>query len=75
MLHTYAHTHTHTLTCDSSIIRVVTVMNAKWVTVTVHQSGLSPTAVHIIQKNGSSSLAKVGPRLGNCTYEDKFTES
>ena len=63
-----------TLTGDSSIFRVGTVMNAKWVTRTVHQSGLSPTALHIVKKNGSSSLTKVGKGPSNCTCAEKYIE-
>ena len=65
--------YTHTLTGDSSIFNVGTVMNAKWVARTVHQSGLIPSAGHLVQKNGSSSLAKVGTGRGNRTCGDKFT--
>ena len=61
-------------TDDSSIIRVVTVMNTKWVTATVHKSGLRPSTLHIVQKKGSSSLAKVGTRLGDGTLGDKYAE-
>ena len=49
-------------------------MNAKWVTATAHKSGLSPTAGNVVQNNGSSSLAKVGPKSGNGTLGDKYTE-
>ena len=60
----------HTLTGHSSIFRVGTVMNAKWVTGTVHKSCLIPSTPQLVQKNGSSSLAEVGTRPGNCTCEE-----
>ena len=63
----------NTLTDDSSVFRVVTVMNTKRVTATVHKFGLLPSTDHIVQKNGSSSLAKVCTPLGNCTCWDKCT--
>ena len=63
----------NTLTDDSSVFRVVTVMNTKWITATVHKFGLLPSTDHIVQKNGSSSLAKVGTRPGNCTCWDECT--
>ena len=61
-------------TGDPSIFRVRAIMNAKWVTATVHKSGLSPSTGYLVQKNGSSSLAKVGTGPGNCTCGDKFSE-
>ena len=64
----------HTLTSDSSIFWVGTVMNTKWVTATVHKSGLSPSTGYLVQKNGSCTSAKVGTGPGNCTCEDKFRE-
>ena len=66
-------TRQHTLTGDSSIFKMRTVMNAKWITGTVHKSGLSPSTANLVQKNGSSSTAKVGKWSGNCTCGDKFT--
>ena len=60
-----------TLTGDSSIFKMRTVMNTKWVARTIHQSGLSPSTAHLIQKNGSSSTAKVGKWSGNCTCGEK----
>ena len=62
----------HTLTDDSSIFRVCTVMNTKWVTATVHKSGLSPSTGHIVQKNGSSSPTKESTRPGNCTCREQI---
>ena len=61
-------------TGDSSIFRVDTVMNTKAATATVHKSSLSPSTGHIVQKNGSSSLAKERTRPGNCTCGNKFIE-
>ena len=68
----YVHIHT-LLTGDSSIFKVRTVMNTKWVTRTVHKSGLSPSTAHLVQEDGSSSPAKVGTGPGNCTCGDKST--
>jgi len=64
----------HTLTGDSSIFIVGTVVDAKWVTGTVHESRLIPSTPQLVQKNGSSSPTKVSTRPGNCTCGDKFTE-
>ena len=63
----------NTLTDDSSISRVATVMNTKRVSATIHKFGFLPSTDHIVQKNGSSSLAKVCTPLGNCTCWDKCT--
>ena len=60
-----------TLTGHSSILKVGAVMNAKRVTATVHKSGLSPSAGHLVQKNGSCSPAKVGKGPSNCTCAEK----
>ena len=65
-------TRQHTLTGNSSILKVRTVMDAKWVTGTVHKSELSPSAGYLVQKNGSSSLTKEGTGPGNCTCGDKI---
>ena len=62
----------HTLTGDSSIFRVGTVMNAKWVAATVHKSGLIPSTGHLVQKNGSCSPTKVSSRPSNCICGDNF---
>ena len=66
--------HIHTCAGDSSIFRVGTVVNAKWVTATVHKSRLIPSTPQLVQKNGSSSPAKVSAMPGNCTCGDKFNE-
>ena len=60
-----------TLTGDSSIFRVDTVMNAKWITRTVHKSGFSASTLHIVKKNGSSSLTKEGKGPSNCACAEK----
>ena len=70
---TMKETRQHTLTGDSSIFKVRTVVNTKCVTGTVHKSELSPSTAHLIQKNSSSSLAKEGTGPGNSTCGDKFT--
>ena len=66
--------HIHTCAGDSTIFRVGTVVNAKWVARTVHKSGLSPSTPQLVQKNGSSSPTKVSTRAGNCTCEERFIE-
>ena len=64
--------YTHTLTGDSSIFNVGTVMNAKWVAGTVDNSGLIPSTGHLVQKNGSCSPTKVSSRPSNCICGDHF---
>ena len=70
---TMKETRQHTLTGDSSIFKMRTVMNTNWVTGTVHKSGLSPRTANLVQKNGSCSLTEVSTGPGNCTCGDKFT--
>ena len=52
---------------DPSIFKVGTVVITKWVTGTVHKSGLSSSTGYLVQKNGSSSPAKESTESGNCT--------
>ena len=57
----------HTLTGDSCIFKVGAIMNTKWIRGAVHKSCFSPSASHLVQEDGSSSLAKEGPGTSNCT--------
>ena len=55
-----------TLTDDSSIFRVVTVMiTAKCSTIAVHKLGFCATTVHIVQEDVTSSLTKGGIGAGS----------
>ena len=47
-------------TSNASIFRVGTVMNANWIGSTVNKSSFTASAGHIVQEDGSSSLAKEG---------------
>ena len=46
-------------------------MASNSITGTVLYSAFSASALHIVQKNGSSSLTKVSTRPGNCTCEEE----
>ena len=56
----------HTLTGDSSIFRVGAVMYTKWIRGAVYKSCFSPSTFHLVQEDGSSSLAKEGLGTKNC---------
>ena len=56
-----------TLTSDTSIFIVCTVVYSKSSVRTVKKSCLSAGAEQIIQENGASSLAKAGIGKCNCT--------
>ena len=65
-----------TLTGDSSIFRMATVMIANSIARAVHQVTFSARAKHIIKPDRASSLTKGGIRVNNCTckwsnYNDK----
>ena len=47
-----------TLTTDTGIFRVCTVMTANCIVGAIDKSGLSPSTVDIVQPDGSSSLSK-----------------
>jgi len=49
-----------TLTDDSSIFKVVTVMKANSIATAVHKLGFCAKTQHIVQEDGPSSLAKEG---------------
>ena len=57
---------------NPSIFRVDTVMNANWIGRTVNKSSFTASAAHIVQKDGSSSLAKECTLNGNSTYEEEI---
>ena len=56
-------------TGDSSIFMVATVMIANSNVGAVHELGFCAETLHIIQEDGTSSLAKEGIRAGNWTWE------
>ena len=60
----------HTLTSDTGIFRMGTIVNTNSTVRAVPKSGLSSTAGHIIQQDGSSSLAKCSRWEGCCTCEE-----
>ena len=45
-------------TPNPSILRVGTVMNANWIGRAVNKSSFTASAGHVVQEDGSSSLAK-----------------
>ena len=59
-----------TQTGDSSIVRVGTVVKANSSAGTVHKSGFIATTLHIVQEDGTSSLAKEGICVGSCTCKE-----
>ena len=59
----------HTLTSDTGIFRMATIVNANSTVRAVPKPGLSAIAGHIIQQDGSSSLAKCSRGEGCCTCQ------
>ena len=64
-----------TLTSDTSIFKVCTVMNSKWVARAVYKSGFPTTAIYIVQKDGTSSLTKLCKWNSSCSCGPKFANS
>ena len=61
-----------TLTFNTSIFKVGTVMNASSIAGTVLKPGLCSNTPHIVIHNGSSSLTKISKGAGNCTCRNKL---
>jgi len=64
----------HTLTSDTGIFRMDTIVNTNSTVRAVPKSGLSAIAGHIIQQDGSSSLAKCSRGEGCCTCEENVVQ-
>ena len=66
------HTHSQyttlrllTLTSDTSILGVATVMTANCIVGTINKLGFISSTLHIVQPDGAISLAKEGKRDGS----------
>jgi len=57
-----------TLTSNTSIFTVATVMIANWIAGTSNKSAFIPSALHIVQPDGSISLAKEGKWEGSRSW-------
>ena len=53
------------LTLDTSIFRMDTIMRSDCISRAVHKSALSPSALDIIQEDGTSSLAKASKQYSS----------
>ena len=65
----------HTLTGDSSIFRVGAIMYANWIRGAVYNSCFITSAPHLVQEDGSSSLAKEGLGTSNYTWDHMWYKS